>query len=109
MAITAKRMTGLHLERAAQKPGRHGGGDGLLRQVGGPGRASWVWRYQVRGRRREMGFGAWPEVSLAMARSRLFEAKRALADGIDPLGRREAEARASSAASTFEVAAAEYI
>src|SRR5262245_27607437 len=93
MAIRAKRVTGIHLERADQQPGRHGVGDGLMMQVRAPGRASWVWRYQVKGRRREMGLGAWPEVSLPMARDRLFKAKRMLANGSDPLAVREAEAR----------------
>ena len=85
MAITAKRMTGLHIERAAQKPGRHGVGDGLMLQVRAPGKASWLWRFQFDGRRRDMGFGPWPEVPLAKARERLFKAKQVLEEGRDPL------------------------
>ena len=107
MAITAKRMTGLHVERAAQKVGRHGMGDGLMMQVRAPGRASWVWRFQRAGRRRDMGLGTWPEVSLVMARERLFAAKRALAEGRDPLAERQAVARHADA--SFDAMAAAYI
>ena len=99
-AITAKRMTGLHVERLARKVGRHGMGDGLLMQVRAPGRASWVWRYQRHGRRREMGFGTWPEISLVMARERLFAAKRAPADGREPRSERQAAGRPAERAST---------
>ena len=76
MAITAKRMTGLHIERVAQKPGRHGVGDGLMLQVRAPGKASWLWRFQFDGRRRDMGFGPWPEVPLAKARERFSRPSR---------------------------------
>jgi integrase len=107
MAITAKRMTGLHIERAAQKPGRHGVGDGLMLQVRAPGKASWLWRFQFDGRRRDMGFGPWPEVPLTKARERLFAAKQVLAEGRDPLAVRATVSRPTDA--PFDEMAAAYI
>ena len=107
MAITAKRMTGLHIERAAQKPGRHGVGDGLMLQVRAPGKASWLWRFQFDGRRRDMGLGPWPEVPLTKARERLFAAKQMLAEGRDPLAVRATISRPTDA--PFDEMAAAYI
>jgi hypothetical protein len=67
------------------KPGRHTDGQGLMLLVKASGARSWVFRYQIKGRRRDMGFGAWPEISLARARERAMEARRAIALGQDPL------------------------
>jgi len=52
------------------------------------GTRSWVLRYQIDGRRRDMGLGSWPEVTLAMARDRAIEARRLIARGHDPLSDR---------------------
>lgn len=49
------------------------------------GTRSWVLRYQVKGRRRDMGLGPYPEVTLAAARHKALEARRLLVDGCDPL------------------------
>lgn len=51
----------------------------------------WVLRIVIAGKRREMGFGRWPDVSIAEARERADEARRKVRDGIDPI-----EDRASS-------------
>ena len=40
------------------------GWQGLLLLVKASGARSWVLRYQIKGRRRDMGLGAWPQVSL---------------------------------------------
>jgi integrase len=45
-------------------------------------------RYQVQGRRRDLGLGAYPEVTLAMARERAAEARRFIAKGEDPINKR---------------------
>ncbi len=48
-------------------------------------------RYQVMGRRHDLGLGAWPEVSLAMARDRALRARRMIQEGEDPIaGKRRA-------------------
>jgi hypothetical protein len=61
------------------KPGRHSDGHGLMLLVKASGARTWVLRYQMRGRRRDMGLGPWPEISLAMVRERASEARRAIA------------------------------
>ena len=57
--------------RTLTKPGRHGDGDGdgLYLNVARSGRKSWVQRIVVYGRRRDIGLGPYPAVSLARARS----------------------------------------
>lgn len=44
--------------------GRHDDGDGLRLIVSKSGARSWMLRYQMQGRRRDMGLGAYPEISL---------------------------------------------
>src|SRR5689334_1084928 len=46
-------------------PGYHGDGGGLWLQVGPTGSKSWVFRFTLRGKSREMGLGAYPDVPLA--------------------------------------------
>jgi len=71
------------------EPGRHGDGRGLFLYVKPSGSRSWVLRYQVQGRRRDLGLGAYPDVSLAMARQRVTDARRMIAEGDDPIAKRQ--------------------
>lgn len=68
--------------------GRHGDGRGLFLYVKPSGSRSWVLRYQVQGRRHDLGLGAYPDVTLAMARERTTEARRLIAEGEDPIAKR---------------------
>jgi hypothetical protein len=74
---------------------------------------SWVFRFTLRGRAREMGLGPYPAVNLADARRARDESKRLLSQGIDPIqARDEANARAKAEAArsvTFKDAAEAYI
>ena len=71
--------------RALTVPGRYGDGGTLHLVVSPRGTKSWVQRITIDGRRRDIGLGGWPVVSLAMARDRAFANRRAVADGGDPL------------------------
>ena len=96
-------------------PGLHfvGGVPGLALQIQPAGARSWLLRYVVGGKRREMGLGAYPGVGLADAKRRAREEREKLDKGVDPIqSRRDAQSamRAHSAASiTFEQAALKYI
>lgn len=92
-----KRLTARRVEAAP--PGKHIDGEGLHLVVKGDAR-SWVLRYQINGRRREMGLGRWPDVSLEKARRKALERRQELADGVDPL-----ESRARRKTLTFRGAA----
>lgn len=65
--------------------GRYTDGRGLMLVVKPTGARSWVLRYQLNGRRRDMGLGPYPEVTLAAAREKAIEARRRLVERIDPL------------------------
>ena len=71
--------------RALTTPGRYADGGTLHLVVSPRGTKSWVQRITIDGRRRDIGLGGWPVVSLAMARDRAFANRRAVADGRDPL------------------------
>lgn len=78
--------------RAVQnaRSGYHCDGAGLYLLVTHAGTASWVFRYTLRGRKREMGLGSAADFSLAQARERAAAQRRLLADGIDPIEARRA-------------------
>ena len=61
-------------------------------------------RYQVQKRRRDLGLGAYPDVTLAMARERASEARRLIAEGEDPIAKKQ-----QSTPKTFKDAALELI
>ncbi len=98
------------------EPGTYEDGDGLRLVVKPSGRKSWLLRFQLAGRRREMGLGAYPEVSLKSARLEAGAKRRHLIEGVDPLAARDIERAALRAAQQageakqlkFETLAAEY-
>ena len=62
----------------------------------------WLARVTVAGKRRDMGLGAWPAVSLAQAREKALAARREARDGTDPIKARRAAAKALEAARKAE-------
>src|SRR5262245_39372855 len=71
-------------------PGTYEDGRGLRLVVRKGGSRCWILRYQINGRRRDMGLGRWPETTLAMARERAMEIRRQIdASRIDPLAERQ--------------------
>jgi integrase len=74
------------------------------------GRGKWILRFvsPATGKRRDMGLGAYPEVSIADARAKGMAARQSIAAGKDPIDEHEAERAArvtAAAAMTFERAA----
>ena len=89
----------------AAVPGRHVDGDNLQLIVSTTGRRKWVFRYQMSGVRRDMGLGAYPSVSLADARIAAADARKAVAQGTDPLDSKKALRRATKPIPTFQAIA----
>lgn len=87
------------------KAGRHADGKGLYLLVKPSGAKSWVLRVQVGGRRRDYGLGSLDLVSLAEARDRALEYRKAAKSGLDPSLERK---KAQRAIPTFEEAARGY-
>ena len=67
-----------------------GGIDGLMLQITPSGARSWLLRCKIGNRRRHMGLGGFPEVTLAQARERAREARDAIWRGDDPVAARRA-------------------
>ena len=70
--------------KALTKPGRYGDGGGLYMVVRPAGSKAWVMRAVIEGRRRDIGLGGYPAVSLAKARERASAHQAAIVDGQDP-------------------------
>lgn len=96
-----------------RKPGVYGDGGGLYLQVGPTGSKSWLFRFTLHGRAREMGLGPLHTVSLAEAREKAIACRKLLAEGIDPIEHRNAERRRAQLETaktlTFSESAAAYI
>src|SRR5262245_8103301 len=88
MARTTGRMTALKVARAKQ-PGIYTDGGGLYLQVSERG-ASWIYRYMLNGRAREMGLGPLVVYGLSEARALAQEARRLRYQGVDPIEARRA-------------------
>ena len=71
---------------------------------------SWRWKYRVAGKEKLLALGAYPEVSLALAREHRDVASRLLKAGTDPsVDRKQAAAdRHIEHATTFEAVAREW-
>jgi integrase len=85
-------------------------GAGLYLEVVPAGGRWWRLKYRFAGKEKLLSLGVYPEVRLADARVRCAEARKLLADGIDPSVHRRAQrtARTEKAANTFEVVAREW-
>lgn len=97
--------------RALTAPGRYGDGKGLWLQVRDADHRSWLFRYMLKGKARQMGLGTLDAVTLAQAREAADEARKLIRQGIDPIEHRRAsrEARAAANALTFRETAERYI
>ena len=82
---------------------------GLCLEVTPGGSKLWRFRYRFGGKAKMMGLGTYPSVTLAKARERREDARRLLADDIDPSTHKQAEKRAQAAhVHTFEELAREW-
>ena len=69
--------------------GKYADGQGLWLVKSRKDAGKWMLRLVVARKRREMGLGRWPDVSIAEARERASEARRMLRDGLDPILERQ--------------------
>ncbi len=74
--------------RRVTRPGRYCDGHGLYLDVQPSGTRSWVQRLVIRGRRREMGLGGFPLVSLQEARAEALANRKLARAGGDPRAER---------------------
>jgi integrase len=96
------------------KPGMYADGGCLYLQVtaskdGKRLNRSWIFRYRIAGRLRDMGLGSVDILSLAEARERARDARKLRLDRIDPIDQRRAQAAPKVDLVTFDQAAIEVI
>lgn len=70
--------------------GLHADGRGLYLQVTDSGAKTWIFRYSLDGRRRDMGLGSAADVTLAEAREAVRDKRKLVKAGRDPIDERRA-------------------
>lgn len=112
MARGLARLTALAVAKA-KTPGAYADGGGLYLQITASSVKSWLFRFMLNGRAREMGLGPLHSVSLAEARQKAAECRRLRTEGTDPIEARDKALAATqleaAKAVTFREAAAAYI
>ncbi len=97
------------------EPGMHAVGTvaGLYLQMLESGARTWILRSVIGGKRRDMGLGGYPGVTLAQAWDKARKARDKIEDGVDSIEERRANRRALNAtqasARTFKQCAAAYM
>ena len=104
MALTVKTIEAL---KPRERPFKVADSGGLHLLVSPTGARLWRWKYRIGGREKQLAFGQFPEISLAVARELRDDAKRALRDGRDP-GERNQRNVTGVLAPTFESVAREW-
>ncbi len=88
MPKMAKPLTVREVEN--RRSGMYADGRGLYLTVGENSR-SWLFRYKLGDRRREMGLGSYPVVTLHAARDAAIDLQRLIRTGMDPIEQKRAE------------------
>ncbi len=112
MAGASNKLTDTAIRNAKPKEKRYKlpDGGGMFLQIEPDGKRYWRLKYRFANKEKLLALGVYPETSLAVARSKRDEAKRLLADGIDPGAQRKAQklSRATAMANSFEAVAREW-
>ncbi len=90
-------------------PGKHGDGGGLYLDIDKDGRRRWIFLAIANGKRREMGLGGSPAVSLADARAKADEARKLVAAGVDPIEARREAGKPEAGKPTFGECADKFV
>ncbi len=102
-------LTNKKIEEICQK-GNHYDGDGLKLRVDKNLNKNWIVRYQINGKTREIGLGKYPFTTLKDARQKLFNIKKMIYDGIDPLElKKESQLQKQKKKITFQEMCEEFI
>jgi hypothetical protein len=80
---------------------------GLFMLVTPSGGRLWRFRYRIGGVEKLLTLGAYPDVSLKRAREKRDDARKLVADEVDPSAKRQAERNAQ--ADTFEAVGTEWL
>src|ERR1700730_1850634 len=113
MGRALNRLSAVAVNTGISRRGMHHDGGGLYLQVSAGGAKSWIFRFMLDGRAREMGWGPVHAIPLSDARKRAADCRRMRFDGIDPIEVRRAEREQkkldAAKSMTFDACAAAYI
>jgi integrase len=101
MPLTSKAVEAL-TRNGGHKPGRHTDGQGMHLYVRADGQASWILRFRLHDRQRDMALGGYPAVSLREARDLAYSARLKVREGIDPILERQRELQAATVAAGLD-------
>ncbi|GIK88169.1 MAG: integrase [Betaproteobacteria bacterium] len=105
-------LSQLDVDRAkpAEKPIRLYDDRGMYLEISPAGGKLWRLKYRINGKEKRLALGAYPDVTLKVARRNRDKARALIAEGIDPSARRQEEKRQIRAAATnsFESVANEW-
>lgn len=112
----AMKLTELQVRKATpgDKPRKLADGAGMYLLVAPTGGKLWRLKYRIDGREKTLALGRYPDVGLADARSRRDEARRQIAQGIDPSAEKQVQRQARIVAAkaieqTFEAVARQWM
>lgn len=93
------------------KPYKIADGGGMYLEVAPNGSKYWRLKYRFHGKEKRLAFGVYPDISLALARDRRDNARKLLAQGVDPSENKKATKAAGidKAENSFEVLAREWL
>lgn len=96
--------------KPGEKPVRLFDGGGMYLEVSPTGGKLWRLKYRFEGKEKRLSFGTYPAVGLREARDKREEARKQLAQGIDPAVQKKVlkAAKAEHHANSFEVVAREW-
>ena len=102
--------TAIRTAKPSSKPIRMFDGGGLYLEISPAGGKLWRLKYRYGGKEKRLALGAYPEISLKDARERREDARKLLANDVDPSDARKAQKAAKNerAANSFEVIAREW-
>lgn len=97
--------TAVRHSKGGERPRKLADGKGLYLLVMPSGARYWRWKYRYAGREKVLALGVYPEVSVAQARAKHWEARLLLLTGIDPMTVRREQQQGAAAFVTFKQAA----
>ncbi|EMI4412046.1 tyrosine-type recombinase/integrase [Serratia marcescens] len=105
-------LTDIQIRRSKpqEKPYTLNDGQGLSLLINTDGSKGWRFRYRYAGKAKLMSFGTYPLVTLADAREKRGEARKQVANGIDPVAEKKAQklAQKLSVENSFEAISREW-
>jgi len=103
--------TAIRAEKAGATPRKLSDGNGLYLLISPTGAKWWRFKYRFAGKEKLLSLGVYPDTGLKLARTKLGDARRLLAEGIDPSEHRKTVKATDSeaAANSFEAVSLEWL